>query len=360
MVLITIWVLSFFFSSFCLNLKTSDYSKFTEWLTNNHAYISPKIIPKEDSVSNRRIIAKEKINKGEDLLYIPSALTMSITHEIINPICKKVIGEGAQNAFDCLVFFLTVDFNNPQSNWRHYYDFLPKNNAKNFPYFYSSEDKEILSKTEADKEIKVIQNMINASYGRVALHLPKGISYEDYVKNFLYVLSRNFSKDFSIISINTLVPYMDMFNHDNGENADYFFSKYNNGFIVRSIRDINIGEEINLMYGYSLDNIHLLTRYGFTFKDNPHRIRINFDFKGKHYFLPGLLSQNSLYDTMKNIQKYNEEMSNSDILYELKDIFKKRKKKYAQLKSQKQDIINIVNEESFIVERYIEIIDEFL
>ena len=54
------------------------------------------------------------------------------------------------------------------------------------------------------KEIKVIQNMINASYGRVALHLPKGISYEDYVKNFLYVLSRNFSKDFSIISINSL------------------------------------------------------------------------------------------------------------------------------------------------------------
>ena len=62
MVVITIWVLSFFFSSFCLNLKASNYSKFTEWLTNNHAYISPKIIAKEDSVSNRRIIAKENAN----------------------------------------------------------------------------------------------------------------------------------------------------------------------------------------------------------------------------------------------------------------------------------------------------------
>lgn len=355
-----IFLLSFLLSSFCLNLKYSNYSKFTEWLINNHAYISPKITAKEDNVSNRRIIAKEKIIKGEDLLYIPSSLSMSITHEIINPICKRVIGEGAENAFDCLVFFLTIDFHNPRSNWRHYYDYLPKNTANNFPYFYSPEDKEILSKTEADKEIKVIQNMINASYERVMLHLPKGTSYEDYMKNFLYVLSRNFSKDFSIISINTLVPYMDMFNHNEGENADYLFSKNKDGFIVRSIRDINIGEEISLMYGHCLDNIHLLTRYGFTFKDNSHRIRINFDFKGRHYSLPGLLSQNSLYDTMKKIQSHNDKMSNSDILYELKDIFKERKKKYSRLTSQRQDIINIVSEESFIVERYIEIIDEFL
>ena len=36
---------------------------------------------------------------------------------------------------------------------------------------------------------------------RTNKEIPKGISYEDYVKNFLYVLSRNFSKDFSIISI---------------------------------------------------------------------------------------------------------------------------------------------------------------
>ena len=63
---------------------------------------------------------------------------------------------------------------------------------------------------------------------------------------------------------------------------------------------------------------------------------------------------------MNRIQEDYPGLSNNDVLYELKELFKERKSKYYKMKTRNKDVMRIVDEESFIIERYLEIINEFL
>ena len=103
----------------------SDYTNMMKWLTENKAVISPKLSLISENEYNRYIITTEDVKSEEQLVFIPSNLFISINHDIIHPICKKVMGIGAHNSFNCLIYFLTIDKTNEHSFWKDYYSFLP-------------------------------------------------------------------------------------------------------------------------------------------------------------------------------------------------------------------------------------------
>ena len=86
----------------------SDYTNMMKWLTENKAVISPKLSLISENEYNRYIITTEDVKSEEQLVFIPSNLFISINHDIIHPICKKVMGIGAHNSFNCLIYFLTI------------------------------------------------------------------------------------------------------------------------------------------------------------------------------------------------------------------------------------------------------------
>ena len=112
----------------------SDYTNMMKWLTENKAVISPKLSLISENEYNRYIITTEDVKSEEQLVFIPSNLFISINHDIIHPICKKVMGIGAHNSFNCLIYFLTIDKTNEHSFWKYYYSFLPIIQEENFPY----------------------------------------------------------------------------------------------------------------------------------------------------------------------------------------------------------------------------------
>ena len=148
-----------------------------------------------------------------------------------------------------------------------------------------------------------------------------------------------------------------MFNHANENNCDYQFTK--DGVYLIALHPIKAKEQLTVSYGYNLSNVRLLTVYGFTLQEG-YRMSIHFSFRNNTYTISGFVQQNQLYTTMKRIQEDYPGLSNNDVLYELKELFKERKSKYYKMKTRNKDVMRIVDEESFIIERYLEIINEFL
>ena len=101
-----------------ISCYSDGYNNLYNWLISNGGFISPKIIPVEQSIYNRYLITKEKINKNEEIIFIPNELTLSTLNNIVSEKCKTGFKEFISSAskeekysydFDCLVYFLTID-----------------------------------------------------------------------------------------------------------------------------------------------------------------------------------------------------------------------------------------------------------
>ena len=92
---------------------SNNYENLYNWLINNGAFISKKLIPKEQSIYNRYIITTEKINQKEEILFIPDKLTLSTLNNIVFQKCKKDFmdyysfasrEEKSSFDYDCFIF----------------------------------------------------------------------------------------------------------------------------------------------------------------------------------------------------------------------------------------------------------------
>ena len=68
---------------------SDNYQKLYKWITDNGAFISNKIIPKENSIYNRCLITSDKIKEKEIILFIPDKVTISTLNKIVLDRCKK-------------------------------------------------------------------------------------------------------------------------------------------------------------------------------------------------------------------------------------------------------------------------------
>ena len=359
------YALYFYFLYSFISCYSENYENLYNWLINNGAYINKKLFPKEESIYNRIILTKEKIYQKEEILFIPDKVTISNLNGVVFEKCKKDFKEYLSFAskeekssfdFDCLVYFLTIDKGNNQSNFKHYYNYLPTISKLDYILFFDEEEKNYLNKIEMDVQISRQNFFFNKSLRPIndkIIKIENGL--EEFKKSFVYVSSRNFGRRGSIYDdVNTLVPYLDLINHNNNYNSWFFYDEKRDGFILYAIKDIEKNEEITISYG-KFNNIYLYTMYGFTIKDNIYKSNIYLEINNKKFVLFESGNENEIMKVVKTFEPNNLN-EKKDLIIQIKNSLKNKQNiynKYIQKYQNNINIINICEDLKWIVNKYI-------
>ena len=242
--------------------------------------------------------------------------------------------------FDCLVYFLTIDIDNENSFFKNYYDYLPQILTKDFPIYFSSEKINLLNKIELDVEIGRQTHFFNKSLTPVKneiLKIKNGL--EKFKKNFILVSTRNLERRSSFFEeVNTLVPYLDLLNHDNNFNTWFIYDENREGFSLYAIKNIKKNEEITISYG-KLNNLYLYSIYGFTIKDNIYRANINLKLFGKKI----TLFPNNKENQIKKIMRQYKDIDKAKLIKEIINSLNNRLNEYRNILDKYKNDINIIN-----------------
>lgn len=347
---------------------SNNYENLYNWLISNNAFISKKIIPVEQDLFNRYIITKENIEKNEEILFIPNKLTISTLNNIVLDICnigfKDFISyaskeEKSSYDFDCLVYFLTIDMNNNNSFFKDFYNYFPEISKNDFSLYFSKEKINLLKEIELDYEIQRQKYFYEKSIKYIKEKIKKiKNGLEIYKKNFILVSTRNMERRNSFFEeVNTLVPYLDLINHNNNYNSYFIYDEKRDGFCLYSIKNINKNEEITISYG-KLNNIYLYSIYGFTIKNNIYKPNINIKiYEKKITLFPNFKKDEIIIKIIKQFKNINKK----EIIKELKKSLNKRLNEYQNILhifNNDINIINICNDLIYSINKFLILCDE--
>ena len=355
-----------------LSILSSDkYHNLISWIEKNGGFVSTKVKPLELSSYNRIMKSTTEISKDELISFIPEKIVLSSIHPLLNTICHKAYGLHHKSDLECIILFISFDKYNLSSFFRPYYDFLPELNISTFPAEYSQEKLKLYEELEFDLYVGISNNKLkNAFNDEVEKILKgKGISnpYEEYKYNFYLVKTRNFARPGSdfLFDLNSCVPFIELFNHDNDFNTDWGFDPKKNGFYLRAVKDIKIGEELTTTYGNE-SNINLFNDYGFTLSKNkyknPIRVKIG---NSRHSLYPSDNEEKNRKDII-NLHKslketYGFEKNREVFIYKLMiEGFEKKLEKIKLIKKEDININNIIEEMVLGIKKYIKIINELI
>ena len=353
-------VLTCFISTHTQDNTSQQFQQVKQWLINHNAFISPKVSIVNNN-NNRYMVANADIAKDEDILFIPEQLNLNVINPIIAKTCSLVQYTHISKGTECLVYFLTLDSLNDNSIFKLYYNYLPKS-FNDFPIYYTdNNDIRLIEQSGLYKEYHKLQTRINSGYKEIQSFLPSNITYEHYKFWYVMVMSRTFSRMFYNNDIPTLVPYLDLVNHANRiDNANYYYDEGKKGFCLQAMKAISKNEEITIMYNYNLNNILLLSKYGFILKDNSNQIGFSIQINNNSYYLSGYFFQKAIMETKNLIQRDYPSMSTNDILYEIRDTLKQRKDKLKYVKTNNTLLKNVLEEEYRTVYAFLDAVNELI
>ena len=221
------------------------------------------------------------------------------------------IGDGFIND---LIFKLLEHKKN--KTFLEYINFLPAN--YDFLVHNWNEDKiNIIKNTSVYSSIIKSKNEKERRYNEYIAKY-NNINLNDYNWAYGCVVTRNFSVYKKGIKYNCLVPYADLINHSNTNNATWSFTEKEDSFVIHSNKDISNGSNVYVSYGY-LDGLKSLTWYGF-FMNDYHSFSIdNFKFDNNSKInLPDGIKKKAVdklnilktdynnFSYLENNNKYNE------------------------------------------------------
>ena len=344
---------------------SENYENLYKWLINNGAYISKKIFPKEETIYNRYILTKEKIYQKEELLFIPDKLTISTLNGFVFEQCEKGFekyyfyaskDEKVSFDYDCLVYYLTIDKENKESFFKNYYNYLPKIQKEDYSLYFNEEDKNFLNKIELDTQIRRQDFFLNKSLRPIkneVLKIENGL--EKFKENFIYVSTRNFGRRGSFYDdTNTLVPFLDLLNHNNNYNAWFYFDEKRDGFVLFAIKDIEKNEEITISYG-KFNNIYLYSMYGFTIKDNIYKQSIYLEIDDTKVVLFENIKKDEIMKVFNLFNPKNIKEKNDLFLKIINSLKNKLNvyQQYIQAYQNNMNILNIIEDLKWVVNQYI-------
>lgn len=340
---------------------SQQFEQVKQWLINHNAFISSKVSIINNN-NNRYMIAKDNIEQDEHILFIPDQLNLNVINPIISKTCSLVQYSHVSKATECLVYFLTLDSLNDNSIFKLYYNYLPKS-FNDFPIYYTdNNDIHLLEQSGLYKEYHKLQTQIDSSYKEIQSFLPSTVTYEQYKFWYVMVMSRSFSRMVYTSDIATLVPYLDLINHANNQydNANYYYDGGRKGFCLQAMKRISKNEEITILYSYDLNNILLLSKYGFILKDNSNQIGFYIHINNNSYYLNGYFFQKAIMEVKDLIQRDFPSMSTYDILYEIRDTLKQRKDKLKYIKTSNTLLKNVLEEEYRTAYAFLDAVNELI
>lgn len=348
-----------------------EYNNLISWIRNNGGFISDKITPDESSEFNRIMLSNKTISKNELISFIPEKIILSSINPLLNSICRRAYGLYHSSDLECITFFMTLDKFNKTSFFKPYYDYLPKFDMGRAPTSFSEKKLKFYEELEFDLYVGISNHKLQNAYNEEVEKIleEKGIKnpFEEFKYNYELVKSRNFARPGSdfFFDLNSCVPFIELLNHDNNYNTDFEFDEKNKGFILKAVRDINLGEELTLSYGNE-SNINLFVTYGFTLKNNIYknsmRVKIG---EGYYRFYPSESRERNIkdiYSIAKSLKEiYGFEKEKEIVIYNLMlDGLEKKLEKIRLIKEDDINIKNIIDELVMSIENYIIILKDLI
>ena len=348
-----------------------EYNNLISWIRNNGGFISDKITPDESSEFNRIMLSNKTITKNELISFIPEKIILSSINPLLNSICRRAYGLYHSSDLECITFFMTLDKFNKTSFFKPYYDYLPKFDMGGAPTSFSEKKLKFYEELEFDLYVGISNHKLQNAYNEEVEKIleEKGIKnpFEEFKYNYELVKSRNFARPGSdfFFDLNSCVPFIELLNHDNNYNTDFEFDEKNKGFILKAVRDINLGEELTLSYGNE-SNINLFVTYGFTLKNNIYknsmRVKIG---EGYYRFYPSESRERNIkdiYSIAKSLKEiYGFEKEKEIVIYNLMlDGLEKKLEKIRLIKEDDINIKNIIDELVMSIENYIIILKDLI
>ena len=348
-----------------------EYNNLISWIRNNGGFISDKITPDESSEFNRIMLSNKTISKNELISFIPEKIILSSINPLLNSICRRAYGLYHSSDLECITFFMTLDKFNKTSFFKPYYDYLPKFDMGAAPTSFSEKKLKFYEELEFDLYVGISNHKLQNAYNEEVEKIleEKGIKnpFEEFKYNYELVKSRNFARPGSdfFFDLNSCVPFIELLNHDNNYNTDFEFDEKNKGFILKAVRDINLGEELTLSYGNE-SNINLFVTYGFTLKNNIYknsmRVKIG---EGYYRFYPSESRERNIkdiYSIAKSLKEiYGFEKEKEIVIYNLMlDGLEKKLEKIRLIKEDDINIKNIIDELVMSIENYIIILKDLI
>ena len=348
-----------------------EYNNLISWIRNNGGFISDKITPDESSEFNRIMLSNKTISKNELISFIPEKIILSSINPLLNSICRRAYGLYHSSDLECITFFMTLDKFNKTSFFKPYYDYLPKFDMGGAPTSFSEKKLKFYEELEFDLYVGISNHKLQNAYNEEVEKIleEKGIKnpFEEFKYNYELVKSRNFARPGSdfFFDLNSCVPFIELLNHDNNYNTDFEFDEKNKGFILKAVRDINLGEELTLSYGNE-SNINLFVTYGFTLKNNIYknsmRVKIG---EGYYRFYPSESRERNIkdiYSIAKSLKEiYGFEKEKEIVIYNIMlDGLEKKLEKIRLIKEDDINIKNIIDELVMSIENYIIILKDLI
>ena len=350
---------------------SNEYNNLITWIQKNAGFVNEKVIPDESSKYNRIMKSNKKIAKNELISFIPEKIILSSINPLLNSICRNAYGLYHTSDLECITLFITFDKFNKSSFFKPYYDYLPKFDMKYLPTSYSDEKLKLYDELEFDLHVGISNNKLKNAYNEQVEKIlnKKGIKnpFEEFKYNYEIVKSRNFARPGSefFFDLNSCVPFIELFNHDNNYNTDYEYDEKNKGFILKAVRDIIAGEELTVSYGNE-SNINLFMTYGFTLNYNKFKnsIRVKIG-EGFFRFYPTENMNNNIKDIFNIVKSLKEiygfEKNKEIFIYNLMiEGLEKKLEKIRLIKKDDINIKNIIDELVISINNYIKIIKDLI
>src|SRR5262249_20152703 len=157
--------------------------------------------------------------------------------------------------------WLATERATPGSPWRPYLDALPPA-FPGMPMFHGKAALELLAGTCARAAVVDARDSVAEDHEAIArLPLLRELPLAGFACARASLASRAFKADIAGQDLRALVPIADFFDHGRAD-ATWVFDDAAQAFVVRALRPIAAGEEIQLSYG-SYDNGRYLVGYGF-------------------------------------------------------------------------------------------------
>jgi len=260
--------------SMCRQLpdRKNAIKPFQAWLTDLGAVIK-KVEVSDFGEQGLGLRVTEDIAEGEEVIRIPEKAMMSVETARTSSIGFLVERDPLLKTMPNVVLsiHLLVEKNSPASIWEPYINILP--HSYNTVLYFTPKQLEGLRGSpvleDALKQYKFVARQYAYFYKLFSNNMLKDyMTFDEYRWAVSTVMTRQnlLPKEGADKPINTLIPFWDLANHDQGKvSTDYDTSSGES--ICYAHRQFSCGEQMTLFYGVRA-NCDLFIHNGFVFPDN--------------------------------------------------------------------------------------------
>eukprot|EP00484_Ammonia_sp_Unknown_P019832 CAMPEP_0197024916 /NCGR_PEP_ID=MMETSP1384-20130603/5378_1 /TAXON_ID=29189 /ORGANISM="Ammonia sp." /LENGTH=678 /DNA_ID=CAMNT_0042453383 /DNA_START=192 /DNA_END=2228 /DNA_ORIENTATION=+ len=240
------------------------------WLLQGGAKF-PKLFLKFYSPEYRAIHAMERIEKDEDLCYIPHDYIMTSDVAKASVIGQKIICSKVdlRSKHSYLAAYLLQEREKGlKSRWHVYIDILPRK-FETIPLFFDEAQRAELAGSIALKKIDDRLESLRLEYEAICSAVPdfNRFTLEEFTWARLVVITRIFGLVIDDVKTDGLVPMADMLNHRRPRETKWTYSQKKRGFLITALQTIDENAEIFDSYGRKC-NSRFFVNYGFSLEDN--------------------------------------------------------------------------------------------